>query len=96
MAGDFTITGEGDATGAFVLRDGVHRTGRLDFRVVDGVLAIDYVVVVPRLRGQGLAQRLIDDAVAWARETGRTVRPYCSYAASVLHRAPGYRDVLAD
>ena len=71
-----------------------HRVGRLDFRVSDAVLDIDYVVVTPRLRGLGLGVRLVDAAVTWARETGRTVRPFCGFAARVLRSDAGYQDVL--
>jgi predicted GNAT family acetyltransferase len=94
MSTEFSVTREGDTTGAFVLRDGTHRAGRLDYRVEGNRLAIDYVVVVPRLRGRHLGVRLIDAAVAWARETGLTVRPYCGYAASVLRGSAIYEDVL--
>ena len=53
MSSDYTVTREGDSAGAFVLRHEGHRAGRLDYRVSGAVLEIDYVVVTPRLRGQG-------------------------------------------
>ena len=94
MSSDYTVTREGDSAGAFVLRHEGHRAGRLDYRVSGTVLEIDYVVVTPRLRGHGLGARLVDAAVAWARETGRTVRPHCSFAARVLRDDAAYHDVL--
>lgn len=94
MAGDFTVTRDGEATGAFVLHEAGRDAGRLDFHLSGQVLVIDFVLVDPRLRGSGLGVRLVDAAIAWARETGRTVRPHCGYAARVLRRDTAYRDVL--
>jgi predicted GNAT family acetyltransferase len=93
VSSDYTIAREGDNAGAFVMRDERGPVGRLDFRVEDNVLAIDYVIVDGRLRGRGLGVHLVDAAIAWARETNRAVRPYCGYAARVL-RSATYRDVM--
>jgi predicted GNAT family acetyltransferase len=94
VSSDYTIARDGESSGAFVLRDESGPVGRLDFRIEDQVLAIDYVVVDGRLRGRGLGVRLVDAAVAWARESDRAVRPYCGYAARVLRSAARYQDVL--
>jgi hypothetical protein len=94
MAAGYTITRDGEQSGALVLRAEGRAVGRLDFRVAGAVIEIDYVVVDSALRGQGLGVRLVNAAAAWARETGRTLRPYCGYAARVLRSDARYRDVL--
>lgn len=95
MSGDYTVTRDGTDAGAFLLRQRTLTVGRLDFHATESSLDIDYVVVDAALRGHGLGVRLVDAAVDWARDTGRTVRPICGYAARVLRHDPRYRDVVS-
>jgi predicted GNAT family acetyltransferase len=90
----YSVTREGETAGALVLWHEGRRIGRLDFRVVGPLIHIDYVVVDPSLRGQGLGVRLLDAAAGWARETGRPLRPICGYAARVLRSDSRFHDVL--
>jgi predicted GNAT family acetyltransferase len=39
------------------------------------------------LRGTGMGNRLVDAAVAWARESELTVQARCSFARAVLNAA---------
>ena len=95
----FSITREerGDGVGQLVLnRDGV-RLGALDYHDrPGGPIYIDFVEVSPRMRGTGLGKRLVEAAVAWARESNRKVVPICTYSRSVIERDPALRDVLAN
>jgi predicted GNAT family acetyltransferase len=93
----FTITREdrGNESGKFVLgRDG-RQLGALDYRCgPTGPIYIDFVQVSPAIRGSGLGKRLVEAAVAWARESRRTVVPICSYSRSVIERDPALSGVL--
>ena len=65
-------------------RDG-KRIGFLSYSFSgDDTIMIDYVEVDPTLRGHGLGRRLVDAAVAWAREHAHQVVPLCSYARAVM------------
>ena len=82
--------------GEFVLlRDG-ERLGELTYvRSGENVLTLDHTYVSGALRGQGMARRLVQGAVEWARETNAKIIPSCSYARRTIEREPAWRDVLA-
>ena len=71
MAPEYTITREGEPSGALVLRADGRPVGRLDFRASGEAIDVDYVVVDDALRGLGMGRRLVNAAVAWAREVER-------------------------
>ena len=73
----------------FVLRIDGERRGFLEFsRPQVGVMHIDYVEVVPELRGTGLGRQLVEKAVAFAANAQLRVVPLCSYARVVIQRDP--------
>ena len=70
----------------FVLERDGRRLGYLAYTMVQNkVFTIDYVEVDRSLRGTGMGNRLVDAAVAWAREKDLTVEARCSFARSVLN-----------
>ncbi|MCC7123725.1 MAG: N-acetyltransferase [Acidobacteria bacterium] len=79
---------------AFVLEQDGQHIGRLDYRVENSVLYIDYVEVIPSQRGKGLGVPLIDAATDWARDNALRVVPLCGYARSVMVRDARYADVF--
>lgn len=61
---------------------------------IQNSLVFDHTYVPEHLRGQGIAEKLVDHAVAYAREQGMTVVPACSYVRSLFQRHPErYGDV---
>jgi predicted GNAT family acetyltransferase len=71
-----------------------HRA-QLDYRLSDGIVDIRHTRVPEPLGGRGIAGRLVEAAVAWARDNGYRVRPSCSYAAAWMERHPEHSDLLA-
>ena len=73
----------------FVLRVDGERAGFLEYTRPDvGVMHIEYVEVIPPLRGTGLGKQLVEKAVAFATDAKLRVVPMCSYARAVLRRNP--------
>ncbi|HBK46274.1 MAG TPA: GNAT family N-acetyltransferase [Xanthomonadaceae bacterium] len=71
-----------------------HRA-ELQYRLGGGRLAIVHTGVPTAIGGRGIAARLVEAAVGFAREQGLRVVPECSYAEAFFRRHPQYGDVLA-
>jgi uncharacterized protein len=82
--------------GAFMLvRDGAD-LGEMHYRRKGPQLInIDHTQVDDSLKGQGAGRKLLDAAVAWARESGTKVIATCPYAKAQFEKDASIRDVLA-
>jgi predicted GNAT family acetyltransferase len=66
---------------------------KLDY-IQDGKnFVITHVGVHPSLRGQGVAGRIVEVCLAYARENSLRVIPMCSYAAAFIRRHPEYAEL---
>ncbi len=60
--------------------------GTLDFLIKDEILAIIKVQVDPSYRGQGLAQKLMEEIISFAKKNNYEIEPICSYAVKYLEK----------
>jgi len=66
---------------------------KLDY-IQDGKnFVITHVGVHPELRGQGVAGRIVEVSLAYAKENSLRVIPMCSYAAAFIRRHPEYQEL---
>lgn len=87
---------EQDHRGSFSLsRDGARLAEMTFTRTNPGLVIIDHTEVSDELRGQGVARKLLDAAVAWARETNTKFVPVCPYAKAQFDKDPSIGDVLS-
>lgn len=86
---------EGHRGAFFVERDGTRIAEMTFTRVNPSLVIIDHTEVSDALRGQGAGRKLLDAAVAWARETKTKVIPVCPYAKAQFDKDPSIRDVLS-
>ena len=63
-------------------------------RLAPDLIAIDHTLVPSEYRGQGVAQQLVERAVADARRDGFKIIPICSYAVAQFRRHPEWEDLL--
>jgi len=70
------------------------KLSKLDY-IRDGKnFVITHVGVHPELRGQGVAGRIVQVGLEYARKNNLRVIPMCSYAAAYIRRHPEYANLL--
>ncbi|WP_099157661.1 GNAT family N-acetyltransferase [Virgibacillus ndiopensis] len=60
----------------------------------DQNIIVDHTFVSDELRGDGVAGKLVEKVVNYAREEGKKIIPECSYAKHKMEKTPEYHDVL--
>ena len=86
---------ESDGRGEFFLERDEVRLAELTYsRAGEKLVIIDHTLVDEQLRGLGVARRLLDTAVAWARSSGTRVRATCPYALREFQKDPAIQDVF--
>jgi uncharacterized protein len=82
--------------GAFLVeRDDVRLAEMTYSRADEKLVIVDHTFVDERLRGLGVARKLLDALVAWARATGTQVMATCPYAKAQFEKDASIRDVYA-
>lgn len=68
----------------------------ITFKVKDaGTIIVDHTYVSDELRGQGIAGKLVDVIVSYAREENLKIVPLCPYVLVKMEKNPDYHDLIA-
>lgn len=80
--------------GSFFIEQDGKQVAELDFEIHNNLLNAYHTGVRPELEGQGIAGRLFNEMVNYARENGYKVIPSCTYIHAKFRRHPeDYNDV---
>jgi predicted GNAT family acetyltransferase len=66
-----------------------------DYRLTGDVVVFPHTEVRPELRGRGLGEVLVKEALDDVRSSGRTVHATCWFVAEFIENNPEYRDLAA-
>lgn len=67
---------------------------KLDYIEDKDTFVITHVGVHPDLRGQGIAGKITQFALEYAKAKSLRVIPMCSYAAAYIRRNPEYKNLI--
>jgi uncharacterized protein len=70
----------------FEIRVGAELAGFSEYRRRPPLIAFTHTLIDPRFEGQGLANRLVETALAEARSAGLSVLPFCPFVRSFIDR----------
>lgn len=82
--------------GRFYIEDNETLVGEITFMPVkdDPTIAIDHTYVNDKYRGLGVARKLLDSVINYAKDNELKIYPLCSYARSVFDKEKDIRDIL--
>lgn len=78
---------------AFVYEQEGERLAEISWQQKGQVMLMDHTYVSDKLRGQGVAKKLLDHAAAYAREKGYKMEAVCSYVVAAFEKSNDYNDV---
>lgn len=78
---------------AFVYEQDGERLAEITWQQDGQVMVMDHTYVSDKLRGQGMAKKLLDHAAAYAREQGYKMEAVCSYVVAAFEKSNVYDDV---
>lgn len=85
---------ESHSGGEFVVeRESIRLAEMAYSRAGEHLIIVSHTQVDEQLRGHGVARRLLDALVAWARETHTRVLATCPYAKAQFEKDASIRDV---
>lgn len=81
--------------GVFVMTDNNNKeVGELTFMLKEEQMIVNHTGVNPELRGKGLAEKLVLEAVKYARKNQLKIIPFCSYVSVYIGKHPEVQDVI--
>lgn len=89
---EFTLQTAG-ASGTYEYVQNGERLAEITWQVREGVMHMDHTYVSGTLRGQGVAKKLLDRAVQYAKEQNYKMKAHCSYVVAAFEKSDAYNDV---
>lgn len=78
---------------AFLNEQAGEKLAEITWQQNGSVMVMDHTYVSDKLRGQGVAKQLLDQAALYARENGYKMKAVCSYVVAAFEKSDAYNDV---
>jgi predicted GNAT family acetyltransferase len=89
---DIQLKLQDNGRGAFVIEDGSERLAEMVIGIDKGNLIVYHTEVSEKLKGQGVASKLLQAMVSYAREHRLKVIPLCQFVNAQFKRHPEQYD----
>ncbi|EON71121.1 GNAT family N-acetyltransferase [Lysinibacillus sphaericus] len=90
---EFRLQSEASNKLAFVFEQEGERLAEITWQQKGQVMVMDHTYVSDKLRGQGVAKKLLDRAADYARENDYKMEAVCSYVVAAFDKSDAYNDV---
>ena len=70
--------------------------GFAEYRRRPGLIAFTHTLIDPRFEGQGVASKLVGEALSEARSNGLSVLPFCPFVRAHIARHGEYLDLVPE
>lgn len=78
---------------AFLNEQAGEKLAEITWQQNGSVMVMDHTYVSDKLRGQGVAKQLLNQAASYARENGYKMKAVCSYVVAAFEKSDAYNDV---
>lgn len=86
-----------DSKGIFYIELDGKKVGEMTYSIAGpNLIIIDHTEVGEELKGQGAGMKLLNQAIAYARENNIKIIPLCPFVKSVFDKKEDIRDVLSE
>ncbi len=75
---------------AFLNEQAGEKLAEITWQQNGSVMVMDHTYVSDKLRGQGVAKQLLDQAASYARENGYKMKAVCSYVVAAFEKSYGF------
>ena len=94
---EISLKMEGHKRGIFLAKDGIEELGEMIFEIEGTALTVYHTEVEQKANGTGLAKRILEKMVAFARDKSLMVIPMCPFVHIQFERHPElYKDIWKD
>ncbi|MDI2586009.1 GNAT family N-acetyltransferase [Psychrobacillus sp. NEAU-3TGS] len=92
---DFQYKELGNDVFAYEYTQDGEKLGEITWTLLGDIMVMDHTFVSDKLRGQGIAKKLLDAAASYARQNNLKMEAVCSYVVAVFNKSDEYNDVKA-
>ncbi|MFF3102825.1 GNAT family N-acetyltransferase [Viridibacillus arvi] len=90
---EFQFNNRGNEEFAFEYKENGELLAEICWTKLGDIMVVDHTFVSEKLRGQGVAKKLLDRAADYAREKDFKIEAVCTYVVAAFEKSNAYDDI---